>query len=125
VSDETEQERRLRRREMVAVVADINYAGANDDTMGIIRDISTMGARLLTFAKVSEGDNLTLDLRLGSDEEAERLKVDCRVVRVSELDHENRGLWRRTVAVKFDEELTGKDDAIARLAGEAKAILGE
>ena len=72
----------------------------------IIRDLSRSGALLLiATTKIAVGEHLTLDVYFAGDTSTFRT-ARARVVRVEELKKEERGLWSRKIAVKFDEPLS-------------------
>jgi hypothetical protein len=79
--------------------------------IAIIRDLSSSGVRLLMdAAAVQPGEQVSLQLHIGSDPE-DFCAAAGRVVRVEPLD---AGLWNTSVAVTFDAPLAMTDEDIAR-----------
>ncbi len=114
--DEKANERRQHPRHLVCVPADIDVdAKGKHATVGLIRDISTAGAKLLVFAELEVGEKLSLGLHLTHEEGPSR-DITAEVLRVERLGVERAGLWSHAVAVSFDESLDDVEDEIEALA---------
>jgi hypothetical protein len=81
----------------------------------LIRDLSVTGALLVTRARFEVGEEVTLQLHLGSDADPPVAAVG-RVVRSAPLGPEEAGLWSRTLAVQFDRPLTEYEAQIKAIA---------
>ena len=113
-NDDTE-ERRRHSRHLVCVPADIDVGEGEHATVGLIRDISTVGAKLLVFTELEVGEKLSLGLHLGSGDGPARDAV-AKVIRVERLGIERAGLWSHAVAVTFEDDLSDVQEAIEELA---------
>lgn len=88
----------------------------------LIRDLSVSGALLLTRARLKVGDEVKLSLYFGEDEEP--FAAAGRVVREEKRTGELSHPWTKSVAIKFDEDLTSIEPQIRELAAKQAALFG-
>ncbi len=92
-------DRRSEERRKVSVAARIVRADGKE-RLSLVRDLSTSGARMLVATrKVTEGETVRLTLHVDTGIEHE---TTARLLRVMEAE---QGIWKREVAVSFDERL--------------------
>ena len=110
---ENEGERRRRDRREVAAVA--SFGEGDDVHVGVIRDISLSGMRVLCNAKLAVGDELPVEIQFSQDPDI-RCFVDAKVVRVDRLSQSDMDVWHYSVAFAFDGELVDNAEDVDTLA---------
>jgi hypothetical protein len=118
---DAENERRIAVRHIACFPAHIDGGEARLRT-AVIRDLSVTGTRLLTRAVLEPGTQVKLNLYLTSDLSAPCFRLG-RVVRFERRSSEISGVWPHSVAVEFDEPLTGLEETIRGVA-EQQARMG-
>ena len=116
-----DNERRIAVRHIACFPAHIDGGEARLRT-AVIRDLSVTGVRLLTRAVLEPGSRVKLNLYLTSDLAAPCFR-EGRVVRFERRAAELAGVWPHSVAVEFDEPLTGLEETIRGVA-EQQARMG-
>ncbi len=90
----------------------------------MIRDLSVTGVMMLTRAKVSIGDDITLYLYLTGDPNQAR-EVKGRVVRDERRSFEEMDVWPYAVAVQFAEPFPENElDDVKTLAEKQARLVG-
>ena len=77
---------------------------SGDVIMGISRDLSEVGVKMVAAAEPEVGAKVTMTIAIPGDEAGER-EVAGTIVRVQPNDADQEGLWRHEVAVEFAERL--------------------
>lgn len=113
------QERRAHPRSSILLVTEVDVA-QQDSALGLILDISSSGARLLTAISLDVGHKVDLTLHLGLDGPVHQIGGE--VVRAEALAIEHRGPWTHEIAVHFDRELHGYDAELKHLAENASKL---
>jgi hypothetical protein len=96
-------ERRLSPRLLAAFAASVDaMAIPRGESVALIRDVSSNGARLFTRRRYDLGENVELTIHLSADSEDPPLRVSAKVLRV---DERSTGVevWPYAVAVSFPE----------------------
>lgn len=92
-------DRRSEERRKVSVAACIVRADGKE-RLSLVRDLSASGARMLVATrKVTEGETVRLTLHVDTGIEHATM---ARLLRVADAEE---GIWKREVAVSFDERL--------------------
>lgn len=92
----------------------------NKPLTGMIRELSVVGAQILTQAHREVGTDLTLSLYL--DEERPPRDVEARVVRSERRT--DRGVWSWLTVVEFKEPLSDLETEIKAVAEAQERVFG-
>jgi hypothetical protein len=121
-SDSNEANKRQAERHLACFAAQLAKEDGKQRT-AVIRDLSVTGALILTRARMTVGETLTLELYL-TPEMDEKHTTGCKVVRVEELEPGASGLWSRIVGVQFDAPLSHLEAQIKQIADAQARVMG-
>lgn len=99
----SESDRRVGERHLACFPAGLKR-GESEPAITLIRDLSVSGALLFTRKTLTEGETISLELYISEDSEQAR-EAQARVVRVTRRSPEESGVWKYSVAVRFEPSL--------------------
>jgi hypothetical protein len=112
-------ERRASARQLTCIPAHFESRTDPQD-LALIRDVSTLGARLYTRSKLDIDETVTLHLYLGLETDEPRM-ASGRVVRVDRRDLALADVWGWEIGVEFDRAITPYEKEIEALCSRQEA----
>ncbi|HJL05080.1 MAG TPA: PilZ domain-containing protein [Polyangiaceae bacterium LLY-WYZ-15_(1-7)] len=104
-----------RRAPRFAIWFPMQIANGGEVIIGISRDVSEVGVRLVAAAAPEAGATVEVTLSLPGDEAGERT-LSGTIVRVRENAADSEGLWKHEVAVAFDERVEALEPLLEEVA---------
>ena len=115
-----DKERRAATRHAATVAAELQ----SGETLGVVHNISTTGALLLTRRALEPGDDVAIALVFSGDGKTSTRHISAEVVRSAKRNAESAVLWRYETAVAFSEPLTEAEQDLAAIANGQASFRG-
>lgn len=110
----SESDRREGERHLACFPAGLKRGDGGEPALALIRDVSVSGALLFTRKTLTEGETIGLELHIAASSEQAR-EANATVVRVTRRPPEEAGVWRFSVAVRFEPPLDGWREEVEAL----------
>jgi hypothetical protein len=118
-----DSDKRTEARHLACMLAQIERQ-KSDPRNALIRDISTSGALLLTRSKLAVGESVKLSLYLSTEEGAQPVVAEGKVVRVEQRPRDQADMWTHSAAVHFDTALGHLAQELGQIAAKQRSIFG-